>query len=893
MAFTNRRSWRLKFIDIDSSFTMTVADNPLIGYIVARAPKGNVRPTYFPQGNGKAIDALMGLGSSNWPDLLEAKSYNDEYPLYISAPPGTSSVYPSFLGGFYVTKNGLYKFHNVSDKQQLEDGVGMAFKVGVDPGREDQFNADFADRKTRIIIQAPEFTQLEGENEFTDGQFTFKLAENAALILTKDRRLNVTDIDYRTMRNGLVSPVGSTLTGWGDNDGLWEFAGQSAILTDFGHPASADVIPLERWIGTDNYEALVIGSGTREAPVPNMEALMELFQNGFVTVDDEIFEISMGLQNMIDLIVSIQEDTYCYFMQKSPTEIPTTVKLSMIGYDKYRYDQVFAYAPYNVSAYNSSKRLVIQWSGAGNNEVMLDHEFVALYDPASPAKVKFIGQLAEDDTGYFYEDVTNMFITQYFTMQVAITGQVNDALRHRFFFVDSDEIIQVLTEEEMIAKYGIEEGPGAYKVGLADGTAIPGNPLFNALTVSSAEEVYAGTMTSGGEFTGSLDELGTDTFGSGIFFPEILSDDDMSFIEVRVLKKFGDDPEDLDETGFWRHRRIVDPLDMDLDGNKINERSFNIEGSRYASLVMTMNLVQQRTGGIWRPEWTSIIRDGLIEARLPEYDDAYIFMEPTGQETFKTDLRNISQDQELAVVISPKILRPNNRGVITAAIAQKELVNGRISQRSNAQYAGEFEVRDPTTFKTYWRQPIGDIACNLVRIIERRYGGWAPAWYNIAGDLGGQLKGTVLRSRYQFEDEATKILDDKGINPISFTSDDGLMILSQKTTQNPTFKSDWSFLGHSMSFQLCKREIRDNVMRPQIMKPINEYWMSMRQNQIENILSRRTGGSSPIWSYAGVNIHNQQTQVSRSQRNFVIKVDVRVNVFSESVTLIFETLAQV
>jgi len=61
---TNSSERSVKFLNIDSSFTMNVVDNPLNGYIVARAPKGNVRPTYFPQGNSQAIDALMGVGSS-------------------------------------------------------------------------------------------------------------------------------------------------------------------------------------------------------------------------------------------------------------------------------------------------------------------------------------------------------------------------------------------------------------------------------------------------------------------------------------------------------------------------------------------------------------------------------------------------------------------------------------------------------------------------------------------------------------------------------------------------------------------------------------------------------------------------------------------------------------
>jgi len=903
MAFNNRRSWRLKFIDIDSSFVLVSNESPINGYIVARAPKGNVRATYFPRGSNQAIDALMGVGSAHWPDLLEAKAFNEEYPLYISAPPGTSSYYPSQLAGFYITKNGLYKFYGITDKLELQENSGMAFKVKVQPGREQLFNGDFANKKSHITIMAPELEDYGTDpSDYGFDIFEFKHDDtNSALTITKDRRLNVTQIDYDKMENGLVSPLGTTTTYWGDNDNdLWEFTGQSASMKNFGikYNAGSGItpVPLKDWIGEKNYELVT----KYPEPEKNMENLMKLLVDGYF-VDksdgDELYELPFGLQDIFNYMVSIKDDVYCYFMQKSPTEISTNVKISMIGYDKYRYDKLFNYAPYDKAKFTSEGKLKIQVSAGLSvdeqkhlNDLMTDNQYVVFCDPATN-KIFRIGEYV-DDGEIYYKDVTSMFTTQYITCQDALYGDQNDEVYHKIFYVESATKINKLnTEESLTAQYGID-GPALYLKGVAEGTSAPKNTWFNALTVSCSEQVYVGKTTSGGEFTGSLDEYGKDSFGGGIYFPEILHDDDVSFIEVRVLKKFGDDVDDLDEHGFWTHKRIVDPYDMDKDGSIMTERNFTIEGDRFTTLVMTMNLLEQKTGGIWRNEYSSIIEDGLLEATLPEYDDVMLFMEPTGQEQFKPALANINRQQEMAAVISPKILQANSRGVLTDQIAQRVVVSGRISTRANAQYAGEFEYYDSVALKKYWCQPIGDVGCNICRILERKYGGWAPAWYNIAGDLGGQLKRPVLRSRYQFEDEATHTLDTKGINPIVYTSDDGLMIVSQKTTQDPNFVSDWSFLGHALSFILVKREIRDNVMRPQIMKPINDYWMSLRQTQVENILAKRTGGSSPIWAVATCDILGQNTPLTKAQRNFVIKVAIKVNVFSETVTLILENLPQ-
>jgi hypothetical protein len=87
----------------------------------------------------------------------------------------------------------------------------------------------------------------------------------------------------------------------------------------------------------------------------------------------------------------------------------------------------------------------------------------------------------------------------------------------------------------------------------------------------------------------------------------------------------------------------------------------------------------------------------------------------------------------------------------------------------------------------------------LARIMEKKYGGIAPAGTNDSQGLGGVLPRAVLAAKWNFKDSQLQILDGKGLNPITFDSKYRLMMQGQKTTQDPDNVTDWSYLGHSMS----------------------------------------------------------------------------------------------
>ena len=261
-------------------------------------------------------------------------------------------------------------------------------------------------------------------------------------------------------------------------------------------------------------------------------------------------------------------------------------------------------------------------------------------------------------------------------------------------------------------------------------------------------------------------------------------------------------------------------------------------------------------------------------------------MECSGQETFKSALMSLRQShRDTSTIISPKIITKaefNNPNTI--------VVSGRTT--GTAQYIGEFKMYDSNTGKYYWCQPIGDVGAMLARIMEKKYGGIAPAGTNDSQGLGGVLSRAVLAAKWNFKDSQLKILDEKGLNPITFDSKYGLMIQGQKTTQDPDNVTDWSYLGHSMSFDLCKREIRDNVMAKQVHKRISDTYFTIREKQVKAILDKRTTGTDPIWNTATVDIAGVNTPATMAQRKFCIKVKVKVYVYSDYVELTFVTLGQ-
>lgn len=964
----SKNSWRLLFVDIDSSFSVSTESSTIKGYMVVRAPKGETSPYYFEKGNMTAIYAMIGVPTANWPDLYEAEAFNQEYGLYISAPAGSSKKYPSYFGGAYITSKGLIDFYNVTGKDVIdytqmvqvgfEDAQGYkktTANVIVNPkgvggssgyalnGKIDGTKDNIALYITGIDAKQWASTQEIGINYWGDETSGFNEGTYYYSVNKVDHKLYVENADGEAVTDyycgvWVKAADGTYSVIIGGNS--WILA-ESSLTTQTAVLAELENLGIKA-TSTNTYENTdaplltltdlftnienLCANGGAKAPkwsevvaylesgnkltVTNTEAdgretvvadfdESKFFNVEFVVTDAlgnktayttaESYTSPVNRYQGLTWLLNVKPYSHGYIVQKSAAEVTTNVSISSIGYDKWLYD-VAVPVIFGPKLKDVSRDLIKSIEFNNDDNLFLYCEVT--YDDATPImpeekavskKLKLyqynsdaeesLTTLAKTctDVGEAYETQSLLIYGDYIVSMndgkaVGITPTNTTSLQidHEILYVVSASNFQIEKEDD--ENYPLKKDIN-----------------FNTMTFKVTEEVYPGEMMNGGEFTGSFNEKGKDSYGANIYWPNVLNDDDMSFIEIHPDKTFD---EDLDSHGIYTGTRIVDDkLTYDLTGTLVPTTfDLKLKGQRYVTHAVEQNIKDGTTGGSWRDEFQMVVKQGWTEAFDSQYDDVYIFMDPTGEEFVHTQHASLVMTHKLAIAISPK-----NITKAEFTNPSKITVTGRSKQ--TAQFAGEFQYYDAYTGKSFWMKPIGDVGLMCARIYDFKMGGWPPAWYNY-NDMGGQLPRAVLKARWNFSDTATKIMDEKGINPIVYNSDDGLMVTSSKTTQDPNNLTDWSYLEHVMAFLLCKRDIRDNVMRQQIKKPIDDYWMGVRQTQVEAILAKRTTGSNKIWTKAICDIAGVNNDITKAARKFVIYVKVKVTPFSEFVELMFENVNQ-
>ena len=206
-------------------------------------------------------------------------------------------------------------------------------------------------------------------------------------------------------------------------------------------------------------------------------------------------------------------------------------------------------------------------------------------------------------------------------------------------------------------------------------------------------------------------------------------------------------------------------------------------------------------------------------------------------------------------------------------------------------------VINPASANSFYSSMVGARAVMQARIIEKNYGGSAPMYINDSNGLGGQLGALVGSSklRYSFKDpDIRQKFASKNYNVVISDPNYGVLITSQMTCKSGAL-TDWSYIGHACAFLNLQKLIWDNVMIPQVGKANNPYYRELRAQQVQRYLDVRTGGSNSIWAAASVDTSTApgvNDAAAQKARKFVLTVKVRVNIFSEEVTLNFVNLPQ-
>lgn len=876
-----RNSWRFNFIDKNLSQTPSVNEGTagIIGYMTVRAPKGTTEATYFPPGNAATIEALIGQPSANWPDIYEAIEFNKNYGLYISAPAGNSTKYKSYYGGAYFTSEGLVPSYKVEDKDNPNFLVykNDYYKQVIGDNSPDKskyilsIELNGAGKQGKIHIgniPAADFAKIDsidfnfwGTDSTPKGLYTY----------TIDKSKNEADGFPVNFKKDESSPIKVGTAKYSD--------GAYTITLGIEDDTEKEGVPFINFLNLVNYEEKILEiEGDQQENLEKVQTVQRIIL-GKATENDvyentttgEIYNNKTFIVSPIDTaaLYNIKDKTYAYICQLSQTTDITNIKLSNISYDKYKYDCTFPILALteniDLNQYLDATDIKDNYNGTKNVIIK------SISDIDIVGKV-YQWKAIEDEEGNekdSWEECTSEFITQKIFVNEVVNLKEGKSVPKEDLKDIINKIYKV-RETNSVAK--IEEMTVDNK---SEDLVLEENIKYNSFTLSCSETDYFGNIINGGEWTGSLSETGVDQYGAINYWEDILPYGENNFsatyIEVHPFKTFDDDT----LNGVYIKDRIVENGSSNVK---------NISGSRCVSELVNENIKKNELGGTWNPGFNSIIKAGLVEATKPKYNDVSIFMEVTGNNDMKKYLPAIRNAHLFPTIISHLSITP-------AQASNVQSIPVEVRGRGIAYTVGEFQFRDKNTRKKYWSGIVGSYGAMLAKIMDQFYGGVAPAWKNDRG-VGGELtRDGVLKSKFDFDDMVdTKILDSKGLNPVLLTSDGSIMVVSQKTTELEA--GDWSYLGHSMSFDICKREIRDDVMTPQLMKPIDNYWIKTRSDKVDEILNKRLTGSQPIWTQAVNKTKQVNTDLTKARRTFVISVFVKVSPFSEGVELIFTNVDQ-
>ena len=354
----------------------------------------------------------------------------------------------------------------------------------------------------------------------------------------------------------------------------------------------------------------------------------------------------------------------------------------------------------------------------------------------------------------------------------------------------------------------------------------------------------------------SFDRDATDDYNASTFAEDIIND---RVIEVLVLGN-EDDP-----------------------ATKIEDISpFSTEG-----FGVTKTAVGQRSivHAADEADIASAMAVGWEEAKAAEFDQIALFFAPKWLPGMDSQMLDIRGTHRFSRCVLPVLPGTTATGLDTVADERNALA----MHHGLAYVFNEIRTRDARTDTAWWRFPVGAYSSMLVRIMKTKNGAWAPMFLNDSGNVGGQINAAFEDIRIKvITPQQQREIDEAGINTMIYDPDFGLIMVNQRTGQNPTTVNDASWLVHDMAFDLFKRFVYRNIQLPQIGKPIDPQYIGLRTRQLQSLAGRFSNAFSDV----RVEVESLNTDATRSQRRFQMATSVKVTPVSEFVDFNFYNVGQ-
>jgi hypothetical protein len=827
---------RLIFNSLDLSASIPQPGD-ITGFTVVKAPKGTTYPTYFAPNNTTGLLNHLGNPSSTYPGIQEVLDFNSAgYGVWVSAPPGS---YSNPAGASYNSANPSALNAYFGGVYITKRGTAEQFyQVGEDSQSKPSHNFKI------LVTSGATVSGGTLSNSYSVGSTVPTYSSNTITVDLLPAAVATSAVTGVILSYTRPDSTTATITF------TLSVAGATRNLVAVNPYDNTSTITLTGALSASSttglYKILIPTNGSASSSISNYTTVdpvtgttyYDLYFAG--TLDTWL--TGAGLASIrVKWIQNISTEAIMSICQSSVRSTPGTLAITKIDATSTTYP-VFN-TPFTLSGTASVVGTVLLKNSYGTT--------LGTYT-ATNATIGYVA-LATD-------------IATYFTSTAPISGYTVTA---------NSGVVTVTTQNN-----GTWGAPTLTKgTGLTGITVVAGNsagsgtattnPNYNTVSYTYDEVSYTGgaNFTSTGKL--SPDPTKTDGLGGTLYAEDVLSGN--QYIHSTV---FG-------------NGQIYDMLSAGtasttyISGNRpaSDLSAYTNSGTIQSAILSNLLVNGWGTGTGSLVSEVSVAFDPEMASGTTASLMASLYASALQFTTFLTGVRTS---------VSAPTGSGGNQSVINDLITLRSALPNVIGLN---YYCNEFLVKENYSSTQFYSTPIGAMSAMFAKIMRDRMGGLAPMWIN-ENDMGGQINKSVKKAKYSFDAGDLDSLDAVGLNPIILDTKLGLMATSARTAQSPVMLTDNSYSGHAMSFAMFKKEVRDAVMLPQLGKYIDTYYLTLREQQTNNILDSRTKGPLAIWSDGKVLVQEVNTSQTKAQNKFIIQVRVKVKPFSEYVTLSFINVGQ-